>query len=497
MISRRRYPGLALAWCCLGMAAEGGQIESFGSFASGGAMTTTGNVQIFDAVEGGIVSAQDSVSYVARNGWLASRILIVAPAGAERQALIVSQPADVTAIPGASARFRVGAVSKAELSYQWRFDGVPIPQATGAVLELSNVSAADVGSYDVVVATDAGTVTSAAARLAVIHRFLRLESVQTTNLTGTVTVPLILAGDGTENSLSCNVSFGSFGLRLDRVVNRSAATMIADTNLPGAVGLNFTLASGVNHPPGTNHLCDLVLRPVGITNQIILNTTFSELPFPVRVLDSGSNSLPVVARSGLVAFRPPLSPTVNPGSGGIGDQVTLVTPDDGTDSSLFVRVLIHDLGVDSLGNPIRVLNAAGTNENGAPFVIFPGSAQPGQTIELAVEYYVSDRVTAPNPRFEIETFADSFIDLPVGLTVVPLSRGLMAAGKFYVDFPTEPNGAYYVQYRDGDAAGNWQTSLPAIAGNGFTRQWIDNGPPVTGTKPAATGARFYRVVKAP
>lgn len=488
--------------CSLGLSLGGGftpaaQIESYGSFVSGGAVASLGGAQVVDAIDGGIVAAQNSVSYVARNGWMASRILVVAPAGSEQQALIVEQPVDVTAVPGTIARFRVGAVSGAELRYQWRRDGVSISGANSASLGLPNVSNVDEGSYDVVVETSAGSVVSAGARLTVVNRFLSLESVQTTNFTGNVTVPVFFSGDGSENAVSFSVAYGSMGLTLAGINSVGATTVTTNSTVGGAVGLGLALGHGETFPAGTNHLADLVFLPSGITNQIILNLALSKTPVPLLVLDGASNSLPVVSRNGLITFRQPVSTVADPGSGGFSDDITLITPDDGSGGALFVRVLIHDLGVDSLGNPIGVLNAAGTNENGVPFVLFPGSVQPGQSLDLALEYYVSDRVTAPNPRFEVETLTDSFVDLPDGLEVVPLSRGLVVGGKFYVDFVTEAGRTYYVQYRDQDVAGIWQTSLPALTGDGSFRQWIDNGPPATGAKLVNTGARFYRVVRAP
>lgn len=492
-----RFMPWSLALCLCGVGSSAAGVESFGAFVSGGTVSSLGDTQVFDAIDGGIVSPQSSVSYVARNGWMASRILVIAPAGSEQRALIVDQPGDTTVIPGDTARFRVGAVSNADLRYQWRKNGIEIAGATTATLSLPNVGIGDAGDYDVVVSTSVGAVTSSAGRLSVVNRFIQIGSVQTTNFSGVITVPVVFSGNGVENAAAFSVSYNAASLTLVGVVNQGGAVMTTNGSVAGALGLQFSLAAGQTYSAGTNHLCELLLRPVGITNQTLLNLTISDSPMAVRVSNVASNAVPVVAKAGSIVFKQPVSTTVDPGSGGFGEEIMLVTPDDGSGEPLFVRVLIHDLGVDSLGNPIRVLNAAGTNENGVPFVLFPGAVQPGQVLDLALSYYVSDRVTAPSPRFEVETFRDSPIDLPNGLTAVPLSRGLVSGGKFYVDFVTELNRTYYVQYRDGDAAGNWQTSLPAVTGNGFNRQWIDNGPPATGAKLEQTGARFYRVVRAP
>lgn len=88
-----------------------------------------------------------------------------------------------------------------------------------------------------------------------------------------------------------------------------------------------------------------------------------------------------------------------------------------------------------------------------PYVIFPGAVQPGQPLELDLEYYVSDRVSAPNPRFEVETVSDPFFELPAGVTVIALHRGVLVDGKFYLEFVTVADRTYYVQYRDGDVSG--------------------------------------------
>ncbi|MGA2052004.1 MAG: immunoglobulin domain-containing protein, partial [Opitutales bacterium] len=90
---------------------------------------------------------------------------LLTPAG-ESAPGISAQPASVsvTSING-TANFTVAAVGEAPLSYQWQFNGVNIPNATGATLEVSDVNAADAGNYTVVVSNPLGNTTSAPARL--------------------------------------------------------------------------------------------------------------------------------------------------------------------------------------------------------------------------------------------------------------------------------------------------------------------------------------------
>lgn len=80
---------------------------------------------------------------------------------------IVTQPVDATADALSSTNFTVAATGTGPLRYQWRKDGVDLPAGTNSILSLNQVSPSDAGAYSVVVANDAGSVTSAAASLTV------------------------------------------------------------------------------------------------------------------------------------------------------------------------------------------------------------------------------------------------------------------------------------------------------------------------------------------
>jgi DNA/RNA endonuclease G (NUC1) len=80
---------------------------------------------------------------------------------------IVSQPTSQTTVVGGSASFSVTATGDETLTYQWSLGDDEIPGATSSTLTLSNVQAADVGSYTVVVTNAIGSATSNAAALIV------------------------------------------------------------------------------------------------------------------------------------------------------------------------------------------------------------------------------------------------------------------------------------------------------------------------------------------
>ncbi len=79
--------------------------------------------------------------------------------------VITNQPQSQTVTPNSDFILTVGATGSAPLAYQWRTNFVAFANRTNASLILSNFSAADERSYDVVVTNTLGAVTSATAIL--------------------------------------------------------------------------------------------------------------------------------------------------------------------------------------------------------------------------------------------------------------------------------------------------------------------------------------------
>jgi hypothetical protein len=97
---------------------------------------------------------------------------------------IYTSPTNQTRNAGTNASFKVSAFGGAPLGYQWQKDGGPLSNggnisgATTATLTISNLLAADAGSYAVVVSNSYSVVTSAGASLAVNDPWI---TVQPTN----------------------------------------------------------------------------------------------------------------------------------------------------------------------------------------------------------------------------------------------------------------------------------------------------------------------------
>lgn len=87
---------------------------------------------------------------------------------------IVTQPRPHQLFAGRTAQFTVGASGVPPLSYTWRknganlVDGANISGSTSATLVIGNVTAADAGTYNVVVSNGGGSVTSSGAALTLV-----------------------------------------------------------------------------------------------------------------------------------------------------------------------------------------------------------------------------------------------------------------------------------------------------------------------------------------
>ena len=83
--------------------------------------------------------------------------------------IITNQPVSMRVGAGTNTTFAVGAIGAPPLNYGWWFNGTnQLSGATNAYLSLTNVSASNSGNYTVVINNSFGSVTSAAANLAVV-----------------------------------------------------------------------------------------------------------------------------------------------------------------------------------------------------------------------------------------------------------------------------------------------------------------------------------------
>lgn len=180
---------------------------------------------------------------------------------------ITAQPLQHTVYSGSSVVF-AAEVAGADLSYQWKKDGVAINGATSSKLLLTQAQASAAGNYTVVVSNAAGSVTSAAAPLTInpegagtLPRGVNL-SVRTTAGTGdsTLIVGAVVGGAGTTGPKPLLIravgptlsSYGVMGALADpnlEFILQGAATPLATNDNWGGDGQVSSIAQAVGAFP--------------------------------------------------------------------------------------------------------------------------------------------------------------------------------------------------------------------------------------------------------
>ena len=116
---------------------------------------------------------------------------------------ILQQPRSLFVAPGGSATFTLSATGEAPLTYQWSFNGTPLPEATNVTFTVANITPAADGLYTLTISNQIGTITSTGAALQV--RTPPLITTQPVSLTTTqgqnATFRVQASGDGPHLSM--------------------------------------------------------------------------------------------------------------------------------------------------------------------------------------------------------------------------------------------------------------------------------------------------------
>jgi hypothetical protein len=148
------------------------------------------------------------------------------------QPAILSQPQNAYACAGGgSASFTVVAAAYGTLNYQWRHDGVPIGNSNSPTFSLPSITSADMGSYDCVISNSCGSVTSAAASLA-------------------VSIPPVFSLAPQSGSVCPGASI-TFTAAASGAPTPTYQWRRNGTNIPGAVGGTYTIAAASQADAGT------------------------------------------------------------------------------------------------------------------------------------------------------------------------------------------------------------------------------------------------------
>lgn len=129
-----------------------------------GPATLTGNLLSFGSASG-LVTVRASQSGDA-NYNAAPSVDCTFVVGVLPLPMITEQPSSLTVNPGDRVTLNVSAAN-GPLAYQWRFEGVPLPNETNPSLVLARVKQAQAGQYHVIVSNPSGSVTSLVATVQV------------------------------------------------------------------------------------------------------------------------------------------------------------------------------------------------------------------------------------------------------------------------------------------------------------------------------------------
>ncbi|HYE62680.1 MAG TPA: immunoglobulin domain-containing protein [Phycisphaerales bacterium] len=251
--------------------------------------------------------------------------------------VIVGQPGNTSACPGAPASFSVGAAGTG-LTYQWRKNGGNIGGATGSVYTIPAVSGNDAGAYDCVVSGACGSpATSQAATLSISTpvAITSQPASQTACFGGSVTFTVV-AGGSPSPSYQWRKGQGNIAgatgpsLTIDPVQQSSAATYscIVSNSCGSVTSDGATLT---------------VQLPPSVVNQPSPQTVCVGQPLTVSVLGAGSPSPTYQWRKGGNNLSGQTSatlsiPSVSAGDQGSYDCVLTNACDSTTSQSVFVTV---------------------------------------------------------------------------------------------------------------------------------------------------------------
>jgi len=443
------------------------------------------------------VSAADGGSYEVVVSGACGAVTNGASLTVNESVAVVSAPASVTNCPGTSAGFSVGATGTG-LSYQWYKGGSVLAGETGSSLVLADVSAADGGSYEVVVSGACGAVTNGASltvneSVAVVSppvsrtNYFGTTASFSVNATGTglsyqwYKGGSVLTGQTGSSLVLANV--GSVDAGTYRVVVSGAcggmttsanltvidpiltSTPASRTNLAGTVATFSTAAIGTLPLTyqwfwnGTNVLKDGGKIGGAQSAMLVISNALGA--------DMGSYAVVVSNGVGIAITSPPAVLTVI-------DPIITSQPLDQTNGA--GSVALFSVGVRGTSPRYQwfkgVMAINGATNSTLTVNVVSEADEAGYSVVVSNLYgsvtsRVADLMFVPEPKvLAVETTN--------GIAVITWSS---FAGQLY-----------RLQYKDGPGAANWQDTLPDILATG----------PITTTTNALGSAtqRFYRVVLA-
>ena len=231
------------------------------------------------------------------------------------------QPQNVSATVAGNATLSTVVAGSLPMTLQWWFNSVPVPGGTNSALSLSNISQADAGPYYLVAMNSAGSVTSSVATLTVtLGPSLVQIAAGTVAGDGSVTVPLNLVANGSENAASFSIDFDPTLLTYQGAASSTGASngslLINSSQVAsGRVGVAIAMPTGITFGVGAQQIAVVSFTASILPHPTVTTLSFGDAPIPRLVVSPaglqlqanfapGSLTIPASAMEGDVFPRP-------------------------------------------------------------------------------------------------------------------------------------------------------------------------------------------------
>lgn len=236
---------------------------------------------------------------------------------------IIVSPTNQTVAATSNAVLSVLAGGTPPLSYQWFFNGTPIPWATNNPSILTNLQFSQFGDYSVAVTNALGSATSSSGHLLVSFPFV-LVTAPSTNIGGGVSfsLPITMLANGNENALGFSLGFDPSKLSFSSAALGSGApngSFIVNKSLVGSgkLGISIALPQGATFGFGTQEVARVSFKSTISSIPVATPLIFGDTPTPRQLWDTQLLPLPfsfsnsTISVSAVTSFEADVFPRPN------------------------------------------------------------------------------------------------------------------------------------------------------------------------------------------